>query len=70
MSVAARNRAIAGALIVVAIIFAGLAVFYFTQNTTFLASPPPRIQLKHGLAFAVAAVLALIAANIIWRRPA
>lgn len=54
-------------LIVVALACAGVAVFYFTQDTTFLAGPPARIQLKHGIAFAVVAVVALIAANMIWR---
>ena len=68
MNATARNRTIAVGLIVVAVVLAGLAVFYFTQNTTFLASPPPRIQLKHGILAAGLAVVALIAANIVWRR--
>lgn len=68
-SIRSRNRAIASGLIVVALICAGLAVFYFTQKTTFLAWwSTEKIQVKHGLLFAVLAVVALVAANIVWRR--
>ncbi len=63
-----RNRSLAVLLVLVALVFVALAVFYFTQDTTFLASPPPRIQLKHGLASAAVALVALLAANILWRR--
>ncbi|HYA01180.1 MAG TPA: hypothetical protein VEK76_12665 [Candidatus Binatia bacterium] len=68
MTTTSRNRTIAACLILVAAICAGLAVFYFTQDTTFLASAPARIQIKHGLLFAALAVVALIGANIVWRR--
>jgi hypothetical protein len=63
-----RNRSLAVLLVLVALVFAALAVFYFTQDTTFLASPPPRIQLKHGLVSLAVAIIALLAANILWRR--
>jgi hypothetical protein len=63
-----RSRALAAALIVIALACLGLAVFYLTQKTTLLASPPARIQLKHGLLCAALAVLAAIGANILWRR--
>ena len=68
-SIRGRNRTLASGLVVVALICAGLAIFYFTQKTTFLAWwSTDKIQLKHGLLFAVLAVIALIAANIVWRR--
>lgn len=63
-----RNRALATVLIVICVVCLGLAVFYFTQTTTFLASAPARIQLKHGLLFAELAVVSAIGANILWRR--
>jgi divalent metal cation (Fe/Co/Zn/Cd) transporter len=63
-----RHRALAAALIVIALVCLGLAIFYFTQKTTFLAGAPARIQLKHGLLFAGLAVLSAIGANILWRR--
>ncbi len=62
-----RGRALAAVLIVVAVVCLALAVFYFTQKTTFLAGPPARIQLKHGLLFAGLAVVSAIGANILWR---
>lgn len=63
-----RNRSLAAALVIIGLLFAALAIFYFTQNTTFLASPPPRIQLKHGLASLAVAIVALLAASMLWRR--
>lgn len=50
-------------LLLLAVIFAGLAVFYYTQKTDFLASGRPAHQWKHAVVFTVLAVLSLIAAN-------
>ena len=63
-----RNRALAAALIVIAVVCLGLAFFYFTQKTTLLASPPAQIHLKHALLFTALAVVSAIGANIVWRR--
>ncbi len=57
------SRPLALALIVLAVIFAVVAVFYFTQKTNLLASGPPAIHVKHALLFTVLAVLSLVAAN-------
>jgi hypothetical protein len=67
---AARHpgRPLATALIVIAVILLGLAVYYLTQKTTFLASPPARIQLKHGLLCLGLALVSAVGANILWRR--
>ena len=67
MSAATRNRLIAAVLLVIALALLGLGVFYATQDTTFLASPPARIQGKHAILSFVLAVLALIAASVVWR---
>ena len=61
------NRAIAAGLIAVAIACAGLAIFYITVKSTFLASHYGH-QPKHAIVFGGLAVLALIAANMVWRR--
>ena len=66
-SVRTYNRAIAAGLIAVAVACAGLAVFYMTVKSTFLASHYGH-QPKHALVFGGVALLALIAANIVWRR--
>jgi hypothetical protein len=63
-----RNRTLAAVLIAIAVICLALAIFYFTQKTTFLAGSPAKIQLKHGLLFAGLAVISAIGANILWRR--
>ena len=63
-----RNRTLAALLIAIALVCLALAIFYFTQKTTFLAGPPARIQIKHGLLFAVLAVVSAVGANILWRR--
>lgn len=57
------SGALAIGLIVLAVIFFGLAVFYYTQKTDFLASGHPAHQWKHGVVFTVLAVLSLVAAN-------
>jgi uncharacterized membrane protein (DUF441 family) len=62
-----NNRALAIGLVVLAAAFAALAVFYFTTDTSLLASGVGR-HTKHALLATGLAVLSLIAANIA-RRP-
>lgn len=57
------SRPLALALIVLAVIFALVAIFYFTQKTNFLASGKPVLHWKHAIVFTVLTLLALIAAN-------
>ena len=57
------NAALAGGLIILAVIFVGLAIFYYTQKTDFLASGRPAHQWKHAVVFTVLAVISLVAAN-------
>jgi len=57
------SRPLALALLVLAVIFAIATVFYFTQKTSFLASGPPAMHLKHAIVFTVLTLLAVIAAN-------
>jgi len=56
------NPPLAVGLIVLAIVFAGFSVFYFTTKTSLLASDVG-IHYKHAIVFAVLAVLSLVAAN-------
>ena len=56
------NLALAIALVVLAIVFAGFAVFYFTTRTSLFASDKT-IHYKHAILFTALAVLSLIAAN-------
>ena len=51
------------ALLVLAVVFALMAVFYFTQKTNFLASGRPALHWKHAIVFTVLTLLAVIAAN-------
>ncbi|MGA7989610.1 MAG: hypothetical protein WCB51_14575 [Candidatus Dormiibacterota bacterium] len=58
------SRPLALALVVLAVIFAVAAVFFFTVKTTFLAGGAhPQLHWKHAIGFAVLAVLSLVAAN-------
>ena len=57
------SRPLALALLVLAVIFALAAVFYFTQKTNFLASGPPAMHWKHAILFTVLTLLAVVAAN-------
>jgi multisubunit Na+/H+ antiporter MnhE subunit len=57
------SRPLALALIVLAVIFALVAIFYFTQETNFLASGRPMLHWKHAILFTVLTLLALVAAN-------
>ena len=61
------NRAAALGLIAVAIACVGLAIFYITVKSSFLASHYGH-QPKHAVVFGGLAVLALVAANVVWRR--
>ena len=56
------NPPLAVALVVLAVVFAGFSVFYFTTKTSLLAGDAA-IHYKHAIVFAVLAVLALVAAN-------
>jgi predicted Co/Zn/Cd cation transporter (cation efflux family) len=57
------SRPLSFALLVLAVIFALAAVFYFTTKTSFLASGPPAIHLKHAIVFTVLTLLTVVAAN-------
>ncbi|MFZ0129804.1 MAG: hypothetical protein WB808_11685 [Candidatus Dormiibacterota bacterium] len=57
------SRPLALALLVLAVIFAIMAIFYFTQKTSFLASGPPATHWKHAIVFTVLTLLAVVAAN-------
>jgi hypothetical protein len=57
------SRPLALALLVLAVVFALGAVFYFTQKTNFLASGPPAMHWKHAIVFTALTLLAVIAAN-------
>ena len=56
------NTALAALMVLVAVVCAALAIFYFTATTGFLASETGK-HYKHGLLFAGLAVLSLIGAN-------
>ncbi len=49
-------------LVVLAVVFAAAAIFYFTVKTSLLASSTG-VHYKHGIVFTVLAVLCLVAAN-------
>jgi hypothetical protein len=58
------SQPLALGLVVLAVIFAVAAVFFFTVKTTFLAGGAhPQLHWKHAIVFTVLAVLSLIAAN-------
>lgn len=56
------NVVIAVALVVLAVAFAGFAVFYWTTKTSLFASEYG-LHTKHAIVFTALAVLSLIAAN-------
>lgn len=56
------NVVIALALVVLAVAFAGFAVFYWTTKTSLFASEYG-LHTKHAILFTALAVLSLIAAN-------
>ena len=56
------NPALAIGFLVLALVFAGFAIFYFTTRTSLFASDTS-IHYKHAIVFTVLTVLALIAAN-------
>lgn len=57
------SRPLAIGFIVVALACAVMAIFYFTQKTSFLAGGRPALHWKHAVVFTVLAVLCLVAAN-------
>ena len=57
-----KGRGLVAGWIVLALAFAGLAVFYATQQTSFLASAYGK-HTKHAILFAGLAVLSLVAAS-------
>lgn len=57
-----KSRGMMAAWVVLAVIFAALAVFYLTVNTSFLASASGK-HYKHAVLFAALAVLSLVAAS-------
>ena len=63
----AKLRALPAGLTLVGLVCAGLAIYFATQRTGFLASSV-RIHHKNAVAFAILAVLALIGAVITYRR--
>jgi flagellar basal body-associated protein FliL len=60
-------RAIAIGLLVVAVACAAVAIYWLTVKSTFLASHYGH-QPKHALVAGIVAVVALIAASIVWRQ--
>lgn len=56
------NPALAVGLVVLALVFVGFAVFYWTTPTNLFASDTA-IHHKHAILFTVLAVLSLVAAN-------
>ena len=70
MTATTRGNSVVAALLVLGgVAFVGLAIFYATQDTSFLASPLAR-HYKHAVACAVAAVCAFVAANFMRPRSA
>ena len=63
------NGALAGLFLVLAVVFAAAAVFFFVVRTSFLANSTA-IHYKHGIVFLALTVLALIAANFARPKPA
>jgi hypothetical protein len=57
-----KSWGLVAACIALAVIFAGLAVFYATTTTSFLAGSSARHS-KHAVLFALLAILALAAAS-------
>ena len=57
-----KSWGLVAACIALAVIFAGLAVFYATTTTSFLAGSTARHS-KHAVLFALLALLALAAAS-------
>ena len=60
-------RAVAVGLLVVAVACAALAIYWLAVKSTFLASHYGH-QPKHALVAGIVAVVALIAASIVWRQ--
>jgi accessory gene regulator protein AgrB len=60
-----NSWATAGALIVLAIAFAVLALLYWVGAIQFLTSTGHGVHHTHGILFGVLAVLALVAANFV-----
>ncbi len=56
------NAALAALFVVLAVVFAAAAVFYFLVKTSLLANSTA-IHYKHAIVFLALAVLSLIAAN-------
>ena len=56
------NVVIAIALVVLAVAFAGFAIFYWTTKTSLFASEYA-LHTKHAIVFTALAVLSLVAAN-------
>ena len=56
------NVVTAIALVVLAVVFAGFAIFYWTTKTSLFASEYA-LHTKHAIVFTALAVLALVAAN-------
>ena len=56
------NPPLAIGLVVLALVFAGFAIFYFTTKTSLFASDTS-IHYKHAIVFTVLALLSLVAAN-------
>lgn len=60
------NVLVATVLIVIAVVCAALAIFYWTTKTSLFASDVG-LHTKHAILFTALTVLALIAANFAWR---
>jgi cell division protein FtsW (lipid II flippase) len=67
MNSARGNQSLTALLVVAALAFIGLAVFYATTKTSLLASTEA-VHYKHAIVSAGVAVLCLIGANMARRR--
>jgi hypothetical protein len=64
-----KSWTVVAGCVVLAVVFAALAVFYATTTTSFLAGSEGKHS-KHAILFALLAVLSLVAASFARPRPA
>lgn len=69
MTTSKGSSAAAAALVILGVLFIGVAVFYAVSNTTFLASSAVH-HYKHAAVAIAVAVVCFIAANFVRRRVA
>ena len=62
------NSALAAGFVLLAVIFAAAAIFFFVVRTNFLANSTA-VHYKHGIVFTALFLLALVAANFVRPKP-